>query len=613
MTETGAREGEEQQPTSEVAADAGAAPGEDAPATIAEPATPAEPVAPPAMVQPPERVAEPASTAEIDRTLPSVQDAEPPPLPLESVNEKLSGPGVSTLKPERAGVFGGTLVTVFGGGFEPGCTVRVDGAPLTAEWVDAFSVRFEAPPHPVGTAVIEVVNPDGEKSNTAITLEYVAGPAISNVVPHSVPLAGGVDITIEGTGFEVGCTVNLFGVHAPQATRASEKVIVFKAPPCGDGPKQGTLTVTNPDGISTRFEDALYYTNLEPRIDRLEPASGWVSGGKAVSVHGKDFHPSCAFRVGDAIAETRFKEATLAEIVIPPAQATGKVAVTVLNPDGTTATVEEAFTYEAIPAPPKLISITPPQGPTIGGTTVRIAGDNFTESMKVRIAEVSCVTKFIGPKIVDVEVPPHTPPGVVAVELAADGVAIRQEDAFTYFSLQAPKITGIEPMAGPATGGTKVVIEGEGFPKNAIVRFGRETAKYVAVKSATRIETVTPATNVIAHADVEVTSPDTGPGIMKKAFRYDAVPAPTITMVAPAKGSTEGGTELTVEGKNFAEGVAVFFGKVPASKVRRISGSMIEVKTPGGTDGQLVDVIVKNPDGKEATQRRAFQWDARYR
>ena len=37
------------------------------------------------------------------------------------------------------------------------------------------------------------------------------------------------------------------------------------------------------------------------------------------------------------------------------------------------------------------------------------------------------------------------------------------------------------------------------------------------------------------------------------------------------------------------------------------------VKTPAGDDGQLVDVIVKNPDGKEAVARRAFQFDARYR
>lgn len=568
-------------------------------------------VEPPAVVPPPALAVdavEPPAPVVV-----SPDPAEPAPLPLEAVNEKLSGPGVSTIKPERAGAYGGTLVTIFGGGFEPGCSVRVDGAPMLAEWVDSFSVRFEAPPHPPGTALLEVQNPDGERSNTAIELTYVSGPAIASVSPHNVPLDGGVDVTIEGTGFEVGCTVSLFGVHAPQVLRASDTVLLFKAPPCGDGPKEGTITVTNPDGIGTRYEDALYYTNLEPRIDRLEPATGWVTGGKAVSVHGKDFHAACAFQVGETIAETRFQNEGLAEIVIPPAQALGKVPVTVLNPDGTSATLADAFTYEAIPAPPKLISITPAQGATIGGGTVRIAGDNFTEAMKVRIAEVTCVVKFVGPKIVDVEVPARSAPGVVAVELAADGVTIRQEDAFTYFSLQAPKISGIEPMSGPSTGGTKVVIEGEGFPKNAIVRFGRETAKYVAVKSATRIETVTPPTTVIAHADVEVTSPDTGPGIMKKGFRYDAVPPPTITMVAPPKGSTEGNTELTIEGKNFAEGVTVLFGKVPAAKVRRISGSMLEVRTPGGTDGQLVDVVVKNPDGKEATQRRAFQFDARYK
>ena len=40
---------------------------------------------------------------------------------------------------------------------------------------------------------------------------------------------------------------------------------------------------------------------------------------------------------------------------------------------------------------------------------------------------------------------------------------------------------------------------------------------------------------------------------------------------------------------------------------------MLEAYTPGGDDGKLVDVAVKNPDGQQAIQKRAFQYDARYR
>ena len=72
------------------------------------------------------------------------------------------------------------------------------------------------------------------------------------------------------------------------------------------------------------------------------------------------------------------------------------------------------------------------------------------------------------------------------------------------------------------------------------------------------------------------------------------------------------GTELGVEGKNFGEGCVVLVGGVVA-KTRRVSGSLLEANTPEGDDGKLVDVVVLNPDGQQAIQTRAFQYDARYR
>ena len=72
------------------------------------------------------------------------------------------------------------------------------------------------------------------------------------------------------------------------------------------------------------------------------------------------------------------------------------------------------------------------------------------------------------------------------------------------------------------------------------------------------------------------------------------------------------GTELSVEGKNFADGCSVLVGGA-AVKTKKISGSVLEAHTPPGEDGKLVDVAVKNPDGQTAIQKRAFQYDARYR
>jgi hypothetical protein len=101
--------------------------------------------------------------------------------------------------------------------------------------------------------------------------------------------------------------------------------------------------------------------------------------------------------------------------------------------------------------------------------------------------------------------------------------------------------------------------------------------------------------------------------VAKKAFRYDSLPAPVIESIAPNKGGVDGGTEVSIEGKGFVAESAVLFGRTRAEKVKFVSASMLEVKAPPGKNGEMVDITVRNPDGKEAVSKRAFMYDARYR
>ena len=54
-------------------------------------------------------------------------------------------------------------------------------------------------------------------------------------------------------------------------------------------------------------------------------------------------------------------------------------------------------------------------------------------------------------------------------------------------------------------------------------------------------------------------------------------------------------------------------GGKPCKKVKLLGPTSIEAIAPPGEHGQMVDVVVKNPDGKEAVAKRAFQYDERYR
>jgi hypothetical protein len=505
---------------------------------------------------------------------------------------------------------GGTPVTVFGAGFVPGCRVLVSEEECVTEFIDPFTLRFVSPSG-TGSSTVVVEAPSGKRSPEPGLLYFAEGPMILRAIPAEGPTEGGIEVVLEGTNFSSGCVISLFGEHAPDCVFDNPGRMRFTLPAVGtmlDGP----VVVTALDGLSGRAEGVFRYRPLVPRLDEVDPPHAWINGGKMVTFRGKDFHRLLKARIGDVEAVVHFRSATQVDVEVPPREVPCTVDVEIQNPDKKRAVLEAAFHYRPVPAPPKFLALLPDSGMTTGGQTIRVQGDNFTPDTVVRLGELTVVRRFVSDKLVDFDLPARALPGKVAIEFVQGDVVVRVEEAFSYVSPQVPKIASVEPRSGPTGGGTRVVLEGEDFPASPSVRFGSEAAKVVAIKG-NRIEVVTPPVRAAGVVDVVVSSSDRGDGVATKGFRYDAMPAPVITVVSPAKGTVDGGTELSIEGKNFAEGCVVLVGGVPVKRAKRISGSVLEAFTPGGDDGKLVDVAVKNPDGQQAVQKRAFQYDARYR
>jgi hypothetical protein len=290
------------------------------------------------------------------------------------------------------------------------------------------------------------------------------------------------------------------------------------------------------------------------------------------------------------------------------------VDVRVVNGDDQAHTLEKAFRYLAQLPPPKLRQVSPAAGPSLGGLEVALLGEDFAEGVTARFGGVSAETRFLTGNELKVTTPAFSGAFEVAVTVVnPDGASSVLEAAFTYEARPAPEITGITPLSGPTTGGTRVVIEGKSFTREASVYLGREHPKDIAFKSANEIVIVTAARKQAGVVDVEVAIPGAPKGVMKNGFRYDAVPAPVITSVSPTAGGVGGGTELTVSGKNFLKDTVVLVdGKAPRM-VKLVDAATIELKAPPGEAGKMVDVIVRNPDGKEAVRKRAFLYDPRYR
>ena len=284
-----------------------------------------------------------------------------------------------------------------------------------------------------------------------------------------------------------------------------------------------------------------------------------------------------------------------------PAHASGPVDVVVTNPDGQTATLPGAFTYNAGPT---IVSVTPDSGPSAGGTTVTITGTGFGgPGTTVTVDGTSASLDGGSSTSVTFFTPSHVAGTVDVVVSNPDGQQAVAAGAFTH--RDGPTLQTITPSQGPAAGGTPVTITGSGFGGPATtVTFGGVTAT-IESRSATTLDVISPA-HASGPVDVVVTNPDGQQAIATTGFLY--VPAPSIQSVSPVSGTALGGTQVTVIGSDFGgPGTSVSFDGTNAI-VTSGSATSLTATTPAHVAGS-VNVVVTNPDGQTATSvARSHTW-----
>jgi outer membrane protein OmpA-like peptidoglycan-associated protein len=169
------------------------------------------------------------------------------------------------------------------------------------------------------------------------------------------------------------------------------------------------------------------------------------------------------------------------------------------------------------------------------------------------------------------------------------------------YTINAPFFVNIDPKRGPVAGGTRFTINGFGFGlTNPIVRFDGLDATEVTLVGSTQISGVTPP-----HAEglVAVTLiTDHGTLELGEVFTYfPPKPTPQILALAPAKGTTAGGTKVTMSGSAFkgsnGKPAKIYVNGVLATGIKvSKSGNTIEFITPPNPTGPM-DIKVETNDG----------------
>src|SRR5262249_10247799 len=137
--------------------------------------------------------------------------------------------------------------------------------------VDGGTITATTPAHAAGAVNVTVTNTDTQSGTLTNGFTYVAeAPSVLSVTPVSGTTAGGTLVTINGTGFVAGATVNIGGAAATGVTVVSGAKITATTPAHAAGAVN--VTVTNLDTQSGTLTNGFTYVTPAPTVANVTPA-----------------------------------------------------------------------------------------------------------------------------------------------------------------------------------------------------------------------------------------------------------------------------------------------------------------------------------------------------
>lgn len=261
-----------------------------------------------------------------------------------------------------------------------------------------------------------------------------------------------------------------------------------------------------------------------------------------------------------------------------------------------------AFTIGTPPPPPTVSTVLPSSGPTAGGTAVTITGTNLGSTSVVTFGGTAATSFTVSSATQVTATTPAHAAGAVDVVVTTSGGSATSTGGFTFVA-PMPTIASVAPSSGSILGGTTVTITGTNLTGASAATFGGTPATSVTVISAAQVRVTTPA-HAAGAVDVAVTTPG-GTATKTAGFTF-VVPKPTIAAIAPASGSTLGGTTVTITGTNLTGAEAVTFGGTAATSFTVDSATQVTATTPARAAG-AVNVAVTTPGGT-ATRTSGFTY-----
>ncbi|KAB3531171.1 hypothetical protein F8154_13160 [Alkaliphilus pronyensis] len=261
------------------------------------------------------------------------------------------------------------------------------------------------------------------------------------------------------------------------------------------------VKVVNPDLGSHQLNKAFKFIDVAttPEIFDISPALGDYRGGNIAEISGENFQEGVRVFFGTEEAEV-YRRSNNGKTIWAYVPAYGGalqmmnralVPVTTVNPNGSSFTKYDGYTFVNPGYDAVITKITPNYGNTGGGDRIFISGINFRASVVdnaiaekpavfmggVRVPDED-ITFVLPPKdtfshpeetdMIIVEKTPANPAGIVDITVINyDGATANFKNGFEYKSRQ-PAITQVLPASGSLLGGSEITIVGKDFVENGL-------------------------------------------------------------------------------------------------------------------------------------------------
>ena len=432
-----------------------------------------------------------------------------------------AAPTISGVALSAGALGGGTTITLTGTGFITNAIVDIDPAGTSASCgsvsvVSPTSITCTTSAHAAGTFDVRVTNEEGQAGTLASSYTYQAAPTVGSLSVSNGASGGGTAMTITGTGFLTGATVDFGGSSCGTVVVVSLTSITCTTSTHANGVV--TVTVTNADTQSGSLASSFTYQGA-PTISGVSPSGGDIAGGTLITISGDQYFAGASVTLDVAGTPAACGGVTVVNIntitCTTVAHAAGPVSVRVLNTDTQAGTLANGFTYRP---PPTVSLISPTGGPTAGGTPVTISGANFISGSTVTLGGVACTspTFVSAATLTCTSGGPGAGLGDVVVTLP-DNQTGTLSNGFTYQN--PPTVTSLDIITGSTSGGLMITLTGTGFVTGASISLGGVACTSPTYVNATTYTCVTPAKAAGTYS-ITLTNADSQSATLGSAFTY---------------------------------------------------------------------------------------------